>query len=474
METISRLLSLSPARPLLSRFPDILFARLYAIINDGFSSVPAEDEAFAAASLESLGPEHLRYATRLSAVIEAYHLIVLLHSPSSFPVGEALIESESGAALIDQFTHKTTQIIRQIRKTAERKRNYPAATRLPPAHLNGLLNEIALIEEILSGCVALPLERERAAWRQWSCRLESAYLAVAIETALSQDRVSTAGPFPVSTCIDEVFYVLKAALGRRNGHLVDGQLRVLMERISEGLEQQQQQRSMVQFLILLNNAIQCRAHYTVLMGGERGENGKDSSGNSNDSSGMHKDPSDKSNDPQPQPQSQPQPQPTPQPLPLLAVIDGVIKRGIERLYALIRTQPLPNAPADLISSLALPLPSAVSQALAPVGIEELILHHASHVSPALLTALLEPQQSQPQQQQSLFLRLQQQQRALHSLGPRFEARLERILQRPFQAISLLEAGLDEFEAVLEDLKAAGELQLRAGEILQLRELIEQR
>ena len=436
MGEVSRLLSHPQARPLQSRYPDILFARLYAIINDGFDSAHL-DEPFTAASLESLGPEHLRYATRLSVIIEAVSLLCVLHADAEVEEFETVEEltpsSLAKPTLAKHFLHKGSQIARQVRKSAESARNYTGAAHFPPAHLNGLLNEIALIEELLAGQPFKTLSREREAWRSHARKLESLYLSTSMATSLAQDRVNSTGPFPVSTCIDEIFYCFKTTLGRspENASLVIDSARSLLSRINDGL---QQERSLLPFLILLNNALQCRSHYTVLMDGKADAKSSD----------------------------------------LDLDLDRIIQGGIERLYAFIcPAAQLPSTVPELISALQPALPSILTQTLAPAGLEAFYLQHAKQLSTALMTALLELKQKPAS---SLFLLLHPQLQALTTTAtvsdnPQFQCSLLKALKRPQQAISLLDAG-EEFDAILADLKEAGELELRAGEVLQLRSLLE--
>ncbi len=405
IEEASRLLSLTCAAPLLPRFPDIFFARLYAVINEGFND--SNDEPFQAASLESLAPEHLCYATRLSTIMQSTRLICILHPELS-----------------EHFSHKCIQIIRQIRKTAEQKRRYSslAAVNCPPARLNDLLNEITLIEQLIRNS-ELSLDHERSRWRDHAQKLEKLYLSSSISTSLAQDRVNSTGPFPVSTCIDEIFYVLQAALlrSRHNLLFVQDQVNQLMGQIKEGL---QNERSLLPFLILLNNAIQVQQHYNTLLQG----------------------------------------------LELVAeqsLTETIVSEAVERLYQFIQSTPLPSTAIELIAVLKPTLPSVVTGTLAPVGLESFYLLHAKKVSWTLVTLLLESKESP---KQSLSNCLQQQLQILNSdSSPHFQCKLLETLKRPQQAIALLEAG-DEFDAILDDLKGSGELELRAGEILALREL----
>lgn len=382
-----------------AQYADRLLARLEVVLNGG----RVAEEAFAASALEEMAPSHLKYATRLAALLEATkYAQILVFSPK-----------------IDE---KTRQAARFIRKCAASARKYSslAPTNTTPALFSDVLNEIALIIQVIDD--RLPEEREK--WHGIALHLEPLYLRSSITLSLSTDRIDTDKyGHPVSTCIDESFYCLKSSLTRTPNGL-EAYLQVIDElligRISELLKGSQMGGSAAT-LVLLNNVYYCGLHLGELIG-EADE----------DSMVMRK-------------------------------CTDLQNEALRGLYSKLSLA-IPNvAPNVLIQEhFCLHFPKA--ELLAPQLLEELKLIHLQSLAKTLMQSLLDGKRAS-----NLSVLLHQRVQSDWQGSLAFEAKVQSTLQRVNQAIELLSA--DDPAALLEELKAEGSLILKAGEIMILLERV---
>lgn len=305
-----------------AQYADRLFARLEVILNGGREA----EEAFAAAALEEMAPSHLRYATRLSALLEATkYAQILVYSPK-----------------IDE---KTRQAARFIRKCAASARKYAhlSPSTASPALFSDVLNEISLILRLLED---ERLPEERAKWQGIAQHLEPLYLQSAITLSLSTDRIDTDKyGHPVSTCIDESFYCLKSSLTRTPAGL-EAYLRVINElligRIA-GLLKTSEPGSSNASLVLLNNLYYCGVHLAELVDGDDT---------------------------------------------IVQKCTEILSDALNALYHKLNII-IPNLPADVLINQHLALHFPKANLLAPQLLEDLKLIHLQGLSKALMQSLLD-------------------------------------------------------------------------------------
>lgn len=216
---LTRLLSLHSRLGHLKRlqkmYPERLLNRFYDILKGD-----QQPGAFSVGQIEELVPEKMKYATRISCILEATSLFIALHS-------------ELAPILLE----KCGQITRQIRKCAKEERGYGNGhsgqrakenDQQPPAVLDAQLNEICLILVTLNQFLRTqPLDHltsERAKWHALYLQIEQAYLMKGMQRAIEMDQIvaGETSEYPVSSCVDDIFYVLQAAKTRSDQVLEDG------------------------------------------------------------------------------------------------------------------------------------------------------------------------------------------------------------------------------------------------------------
>lgn len=193
-------------------FPDRLLNRFYAILSSKTST--EKDAAFSVGQIEELVPEKMKFATRISCILEATSYFIKL-------VDEDRLVPNFGDILMS----KCGQIVRQIRKTAKESRGgYSVASKSNAnvAVIDAQLNEICLIMATISDFIqahpqsdALKVELDK--WTAIHDHLEEAYLVKGIQRAIEMDQIVTSESsvdFPVSSCVDDIFYVLQASKTR--------------------------------------------------------------------------------------------------------------------------------------------------------------------------------------------------------------------------------------------------------------------
>lgn len=181
-------------------YPERLLNRFYDILKG--ADQKEGRGAFSVGQIEELVPEKMKFATRISCILEATAHFSTLH-PRLEPI---LLE-------------KCAQITRQIRKGAKEERGYGNNTSTP-ASLDAQLNEICLIIVTLSEFLITrnvdSLHSEREKWRAIHLANEEVYLMKGIQRAIEMDQIVSGDTceYPVSSCVDDIFYVLQAAKTR--------------------------------------------------------------------------------------------------------------------------------------------------------------------------------------------------------------------------------------------------------------------
>ena len=193
-------------------YPDRLLNRFYDVLG---SNRDAEG-GFVAGQLEELTPTNMKFATRISCILEATWYFIRLH--------QSIYDEDNKISFNRVIINKCAQIVRQIRKTAQVERVYTSTP--SPSILNAQLNEICLIcgqlNEFLCGPVGKDsvetLAPELIKWQNLYRKMEEIYLFKGIQRAIEMDQifVQQDSEFPVSSCVDDIFYVFKAAQTRVN------------------------------------------------------------------------------------------------------------------------------------------------------------------------------------------------------------------------------------------------------------------
>ena len=213
---------------LLNRFYDILQSdgsALSAVNNTNNTSISTvgttnenRTQPFSVGQIEVLVPEKMKFATRISCILEATFNFIKLH-PN----------------LRDNFMKKCGQITRQIRKCAKEERGYERESG-NAATLDANLNEISLIITTMSNYQNILDETLNIELKKWEAvyfKLEEIYLVKGIQKAIEIDQIvagESNSEFPVSSCVDDIFYVLQSAKSRisqiqNNSKLISNSLR---------------------------------------------------------------------------------------------------------------------------------------------------------------------------------------------------------------------------------------------------------
>ena len=228
---------------------DRLLNRFYDILSEG----KAQSASFSVGMIESLVSEKMKFATRISCILEATNYFIKLHS-GVIEISQVLIE-------------KCGQILRQIRRDAKEERNGYSGTDtvaaasapgsnatfafealsalaafsfappspkrnaiVPPVNrlsqIDSQLNEICLIIQSLSQ-QEIEHSSEIEKWKSIHSQLEEVYLFKGIQRAMEMDQIVVTSDFPVSSCVDDIFYILKASKQRTDGQ---GHLEFLIPR----------------------------------------------------------------------------------------------------------------------------------------------------------------------------------------------------------------------------------------------------
>lgn len=187
------------------QFPERLLNRLYDILQVKTATV----QPFSVGQIEALVPEKMKFATRISCILESTAMFIKLH-PDLSP----------------NFMEKCGQILRQVRKCAKEERGYEKKSG-NAAILDAQLNEVCLIIATINGFIqnvtnthsddTQTNDQIRTEISKWKCiykELEEIYLAKGIQQAIEMDQIVSDNEFPVSSCVDDIFYVLKAARSR--------------------------------------------------------------------------------------------------------------------------------------------------------------------------------------------------------------------------------------------------------------------
>lgn len=202
---------LSNTQRLERMYPDRLLNRFYDILG---SNRDAEGAGFVAGQLEEITPNNMKFATRISCILEATWYFIRLH--------KSIYNYNNNINFDQVIINKCSQIVRQIRKTAQVDRAYTNSA--VPSILNSQLNEICIIcaqlNEFLHEQVikisAETLAPELTKWQKLYRNQEEIYLLRGIQRAIEMDQivVQQDSEFPVSSCVDDIFYVLQASKSR--------------------------------------------------------------------------------------------------------------------------------------------------------------------------------------------------------------------------------------------------------------------
>lgn len=290
-------------------YPDRLLRRFYDILSDGPAPAP-----FSVGLIESLVSEKMKFATRISCILEATSYFSKLHE-GVIDIGDILGE-------------KGGQILRQIRRDAKKERNgytgdsavmttaaTPTATAassasfafdalsalaafsftpssppanhrpsaaVPPsnnlAQIDCQLNEICLIITSLSR-QSPRFGEELEKWKLIHSQLEEVYLYKGIRRAIEMDQIVVTADFPVSSCVDDIFYILKASQQRTNGQgyldflipraLKEFFLNVLRKHLESTVQalkplqnlEAAPSRDLISTLVLLNNLVTVKSYW---------------------------------------------------------------------------------------------------------------------------------------------------------------------------------------------------------------------
>lgn len=262
-------LQLQHSKRLERMYPERLLNRFYDILNGNQAG-----GAFSVGQIEELVPEKMKFATRISCILEATAHFSTLHPE----LEQILLE-------------KCAQITRQIRKAAKEERAYNNNN--TPAGLDAQLNEICLIivtlTEFLNSRNSDSLQAEREKWRAIYQASEERYLMKGIQRAIEMDQIVSGDTceYPVSSCVDDIFYVLQAAR-TRTGQILLGEdegmmfiakalreffLSVLKRHLESAIETLKAlnlaaitspfrpTRELISTLVLLNNLISTRSNW---------------------------------------------------------------------------------------------------------------------------------------------------------------------------------------------------------------------
>lgn len=251
--------------------------RLYTVL--GSKSVNT-DFPFSVGYLEELTPASMKYATRVTCILESVKYFIKLHEN---------IPDIDSSKIREKLTYKCGQIVRQLRKNAEVERSYHKQDpNISPSLLDSRLNEICTIISQLKthgGSENLGLEVEIGKWSVIYEKLEGLYLARGIKVAIEMDKIIALqdSDFPISSCIDDIFYVLKSAKTRNptdpkllNMAFCEHFLKVIRKHLETLLGQLEVikkinvplklSRDLVSFIVLINNLIIAKAYWKALGG----------------------------------------------------------------------------------------------------------------------------------------------------------------------------------------------------------------
>lgn len=282
-------------------YPDRLLNRFYDILSQGHdNSAP-----FSVGLIESLVSEKAKFATRISCILEATNYFIKLHA-GVIDIEEILME-------------KCGQILRQIRRDAKKERNgytgdsaeigstgnntatyadnlayaLAAFSFTQPvkkevvapvnnlAQIDSQLNEICLIISSLSHFGEHEiLISELEKWKSLHIQLEEVYLFKGIQRAIEMDQIVVTSDFPVSSCVDDIFYIFKASQKRTNE--LDGSQFLIPRALKEfflsvlrrhlestvqalkpltSLDSFKPSRDLISTLVLLNNLVTIKSYW---------------------------------------------------------------------------------------------------------------------------------------------------------------------------------------------------------------------
>ena len=266
-------LKLGNSKRVLQMFPERLLNRFYDILHGKRTVAP-----FSVGLIEEMVPEKMKYASRISCILEATAIFLILHE-------------DLKTVLLD----KCGQIAKQIRKCAREERKWgdekDSSTSTSVSVLDAQLNEISLIAETMKDFLRLHPEtsgifdaliRERDKWMNIYSEIEAVYLKRGIKQAIEMDQIVTNNEFPVSSCVDDIFYVLQAAKKRSARILIDPLafiaqafndhfLLVLKKHLTAAMSQVnplqslnqsfKPSRELISALVLVNNLVATRSYW---------------------------------------------------------------------------------------------------------------------------------------------------------------------------------------------------------------------
>jgi hypothetical protein len=228
-------------------YPDRLLNRFYSILG----SRRQDREAFTAGFVEEIVPESMKFVARISCILEATFYFIKIHESfnttnttdtidtkvtdsTSRTVDTKVDDSTSNSIHTASSSHtidtnhtanfilvmrdKCAQILKQIRKSAQSERAYYTQSTSDPSVIDTQLNEIGLIHAQIRAFMHESLQGELDKWTGLYWKMEEKYLVAGIQRAIQLDQVVASvdegTDFPVSSCIDDIFYVLQASQTR--------------------------------------------------------------------------------------------------------------------------------------------------------------------------------------------------------------------------------------------------------------------